>query len=86
MHIEDQQMDRVVGDRISKLAAVNIMAPEPPVNDANDILDQTIDAMEQAKFKLPREGPTGQSKACERGACESQQNTNSQIGINAYSV
>ena len=38
---------------------------EPPANSGDDVLDQTVDGVDQAKFKLPNEGPGNKSKAAE---------------------
>ena len=54
LHIREQLDDRRVSARIECMAAQNIKASSPPADVHGDILNMTIDAMEQAKFKLPR--------------------------------
>ncbi len=63
-HIQGQMLDRRVSNHIHALADDNIRVPQyPPVDPNHDIFNVSIDAMEQAKFKLPQEGPSGKSKA-----------------------
>ena len=53
-HIHDQARDRIVRGRIEVIAKENLMTSGPPSDPATDLLNYTIDAMEQAKFKAPR--------------------------------
>ena len=54
MHIREQLNDRKVSARIERVAAQNIKAISPTADVDGDIINMTIDVMEQAKFKLPR--------------------------------
>ena len=53
-HIHDQMHDRKVDARIACMACQNNLASSPPSDPSSDILNFTIDAMEQAKFRVPR--------------------------------
>ena len=54
-HMHDQKADRVLGDSIAHSAKVNFTAPGLCTSDpCADLLNTTIDAVEQAKFKIPR--------------------------------
>ena len=53
-HIQDQMRDRTIDARISSIAGENIQRPSAPSKASSDILNFTIDAMEQAKFRVPR--------------------------------
>ena len=53
-HIEDQMKDRTVDARIAATAEKNAKSTSSPIRQSDDILNFTIDAMEQAKFKVPR--------------------------------
>ena len=46
--------DRDIDAAVRKNAAYHIQQADPPVNDWDDVLDFCIDAMEQAKFKVPK--------------------------------
>ena len=48
------KMDRVLGDNVAKLACDNFKLPQKDQVPAHDILNATIDAAEQAKFKIPK--------------------------------
>ncbi len=54
LHIREQMRDREVDSRIAHMAGANIRGARPPNTVDGDILNLTIDAMEQAKFKIPR--------------------------------
>ena len=62
IHIDDQDLDRVVGERISAIAAQSLCDEHASVDPNRSILDQCIDAMEQAKFKLPQTRGEDKSK------------------------
>ena len=60
-HIDDTNQDREVDTRIQNLATENFLASSPPAAISEDLLNGTVDGMEQAKFKLPRH-PNNKSK------------------------
>ena len=53
-HMADQKCDRVVGDNIAKYASDNFTVREAKLDPTKDVLNSTIDAVEQAKFKVPK--------------------------------
>ena len=53
-HQADQMRDRDIDAAVRKNAAYHIQQADPPVNDWDDVLDFSIEAMEQAKFKVPK--------------------------------
>ena len=69
-HIHHAILDRRVDSRIQDEAALSVASPHIPKDLGKDILNFTIDAMEQAKFKLPRHpGCFGECKNGLVGGC-----------------
>ena len=55
-HLKAQMRDRDVNNRIEHIAASNFKQSAQPVDIGADLLNACIDAIEQGKFKIPREG------------------------------